>query len=226
MTESRTPQEDFWKGTFGDAYIARNQSQELLAANLSFFSRCLVQAGSIGSCIEFGANVGMNLRALQLLYPKATLKGVEINAQAASILAQWLGAEHVFVGPISAFETDETLDLVLIKGVLIHIHPDHLNEIYSRLYDTSRQWILIAEYYNPVPVMIPYRGHNDRLFKRDFAGEMLDRYPDLKLVDYGFAYHRDQAFPQDDINWFLLEKVRDRSPLADTHFVVSDRINA
>jgi spore coat polysaccharide biosynthesis protein SpsF len=26
------------------------------------------------------------------------------------------------------------------------------------------------------------------------------------LVDYGFAYHRDPAFPQDDITWFLLEK--------------------
>jgi len=44
-------------------------------------------------------------------------------------------------------------------------------------------------------------------FKRDFAGEMLDRYRDLKLVDYGFAYHRDPAFSHDDITWFLLEKV-------------------
>jgi hypothetical protein len=44
------------------------------------------------------------------------------------------------------------------------------------------------------------------LYKRDFAGEMLDRYPDLQLVDYGFSYHRDQNFPQDDANWFLLEK--------------------
>jgi spore coat polysaccharide biosynthesis protein SpsF len=28
------------------------------------------------------------------------------------------------------------------------------------------------------------------------------------LVDYGFAYHRDPNFPQDDITWFLLEKRR------------------
>ena len=51
-----------------------------------------------------------------------------------------------------------------------------------------------------------YRGHSQRLFKRDFAGEMLDRFPDLTLVDYGFAYHRDANFPQDDTTWFLLEK--------------------
>jgi spore coat polysaccharide biosynthesis protein SpsF len=55
-------------------------------------------------------------------------------------------------------------------------------------------------------VSISYRGHSDRLFKRDFAGEMLDKYADLSLVDYGFCYKRDKAFPQDDITWFLLQK--------------------
>ena len=67
---------------------------------------------------------------------------------------------------------------------------------------------MVAEYYNRSPVAIPYRGHEDRLFKRDFAGEMLDRFSDLTLIDYGFAYHRDPAFPQDDISWFLMEKGR------------------
>ena len=40
----------------------------------------------------------------------------------------------------------------------------------------------------------------------NFAGEMLDRFRDLRLVDYGFVYHRDVNFPQDDITWFLMEK--------------------
>jgi hypothetical protein len=29
----------------------------------------------------------------------------------------------------------------------------------------------------------------------------------LKLIDYGFCYHRDPQEPLDDITWFLLEKV-------------------
>ncbi|MGE5403941.1 MAG: pseudaminic acid biosynthesis-associated methylase, partial [Candidatus Saccharibacteria bacterium] len=66
--------------------------------------------------------------------------------------------------------------------------------------------IIVAEYYNPTPVEIQYRGHANKLFKRDFAGEMMDKYTDLKLVKYGFAYHRDPNFPQDDITWMLLEK--------------------
>jgi hypothetical protein len=53
--------------------------------------------------------------------------------------------------------------------------------------------------------MVPYRGNQERLFKRDFAGELMDRHG-LKLVNYGFAYHRDNYHPQDDITWFLLEK--------------------
>ncbi len=61
---------------------------------------------------------------------------------------------------------------------------------------------MVAEYYNPTPVAISYRGHNDRLFKRDFAGELLDLYPQLQLVDYGFVYRRDPSFPQDDLTWF------------------------
>ncbi len=99
-----------------------------------------------------------------------------------------------------------TVDLALIKGVLIHIAPDHLPVVYEKLYQASHRYILIAEYYNPTPVTVPYRGHTDRLFKRDFAGDMLDRYADLALVDYGFVYHRDAMFPQDDMTWFLLQR--------------------
>ena len=66
-----------------------------------------------------------------------------------------------------------------------------------------------AEYYNPSPISIEYRGHSNKLFKRDFCDEMLDLYQDLKLKDYGFIYQRDKMFPQDDITWFLLEKNKD-----------------
>ena len=71
---------------------------------------------------------------------------------------------------------------------------------------SSAKYLLVAEYYNPEPVSIPYRGYSDRLFKRDFAGEILDAHPQMKLIDYGFAYRRDPVFPQGDITWFLMEK--------------------
>lgn len=202
----QTEQENFWAGEFGDQYISRNQSEAYLASNLNFFSKAFHQLGKPDSVIEFGANIGMNLRAIKLLFPSTDLFGIEINKNAADELADFLGTDRVFNGSIFDFEAPQLYDVSLIKGVLIHINPEMLPAVYNKLYTSSRKYILIAEYYNPVPVAISYRGHSDRLFKRDFAGEMLDTYPDLQLVDYGFCYKRDRAFPQDDVTWFLLEK--------------------
>lgn len=205
-TNYTTPQEEFWASSFGTEYIGRNDSNQLLASNLNFFTKALKQAGQISSCLEFGANIGMNLKALQLLYPGIDLKGVEINADAAKLLRDLVGHKNVYEGSIFDYPVTDKVDVSLIKGVLIHINPDMLNVVYENLYQASSRYILVCEYYNPSPVAIPYRGHTDRLFKRDFAGEMLDKYIDLTLVDYGFSYRRDPAFPQDDITWFLMEK--------------------
>jgi spore coat polysaccharide biosynthesis protein SpsF len=64
---------------------------------------------------------------------------------------------------------------------------------------------MICEYYNPSPLSIEYRGHKDRLFKRDFAGELISKY-NLKLINYGFNYYRDKYLTNDDTTWFLMEK--------------------
>ena len=203
---NQTEQEIFWSGDFGDEYIDRNQGDQLLASNLNFFNDALSSCSTIQSCVEFGANIGMNLRALQLLFPGIQCSGIEINKTAAAELEKLIGRDAVFNGAISDFEPNKQASLALIKGVLIHINPQQLGVVYEKLYETSSRYILVAEYYNPSPVSISYRGHTDKLFKRDFAGEMLDIYPNLDLVDYGFAYHRDNKYPQDDITWFLMEK--------------------
>jgi spore coat polysaccharide biosynthesis protein SpsF len=205
-TSKDSPQEAFWQGTFGYEYSSRNQGQQLVQSNFRFFRKSLRKATGIETCIEFGANIGLNLQALQLLNPAWKFHGVEINEFAAGQLANLIGIESVFATSIANFDVRRTWDLVLIKGVLIHIAPEQLNEVYDRLFAATGRYLLLAEYYNPTPVSIPYRGYQDRLFKRDFAGELLDRFSELNLLDYGFAYHRDPVAPQDDLNWFLLQK--------------------
>ncbi len=202
----KTDQETFWASDFGNDYISRNKGELLLASNLNFFVKALKQADKINSCHEFGANIGMNLSALKLLYPKAIFSGVEINVEASKVLAELIGRENVYEGSIFDYPISNQFDLSLIKGVLIHINPEMLDKVYEKLYEASKKYILVCEYYNPSPVEIIYRGHSDKLFKRDFAGELMEKYPDLTLVDYGFSYRKDPSFPQDDITWFLLEK--------------------
>jgi pseudaminic acid biosynthesis-associated methylase len=199
-----TEQEQFWTGEFGDAYIERNLGDELLASKTALFARALSRAGAIHSVIEYGCNVGLNLVALKRLLPTAELTAIEINARAAE-RAEELGFS-VLRRSILGYRAEQSFDLVLISGVLIHIDPERIEDAYDALYSACGRYLCIVEYYNPVPVEVPYRGHSDRLFKRDWAGGLLDRFGDLQLVDYGFLYHRASQFPADDVTWFLLER--------------------
>jgi pseudaminic acid biosynthesis-associated methylase len=200
----KTEQESFWMGDFGTQYTVRNTAAGLVPANIALFARILRRTHGVTSVLEFGANSGMNLRAIKHLLPDAKLTAVEINYLACLDLKEWGGCE-VVEGSMFDYEIDGYYDLTLSKGLLIHIGPDKLHCVYSKLYDASKKYILISEYYNPTPVEVSYRGHAGKLFKRDFAGDMLDRYP-VKLIDYGFVYHRDPNFKQDDTTWFLMEK--------------------
>lgn len=206
MSKFTTEQERFWAGSFGDEYADRNKDPALLSSNVALFARILKSCAPVSSAIELGANLGLNLRALRTLLPAARLKAVEINAKAVEALRKLDGLE-VEHASLLQFAAEPEFDLAFTKGVLIHIAPEDLPRAYRALYGASRRYVLAAEYYNPSPVELDYRGHRMRLFKRDFAGEMLDAFPDLRLVDYGFVYRRG-SFPLDDITWFLLEKTR------------------
>lgn len=202
----QTEQESFWAGDFGDAYTDRNDGERLLFAKQFGFAKSLSHATNIHSVLELGCNKGLNLRALSTLIPGLTMEAVEINAKAAEECGQ---IPNVTVHNQSIFDytiKENAFDLTFTSGVLIHIAPDKLPLVYEILYKCSKRYIYIAEYYNPTPVEVIYRGNTGKLFKRDFAGEIMDTYPDLKLIDYGFGYHRDNYFPTDDANWFLMEK--------------------
>jgi len=203
----KTVQEEFWAGEFGDDYIARNKSDALLASNLALFSDIMKVTGPISSVLELGCNVGMNLKAFDLLDPNLLKSGFDINESAIAQLKAEKPSFEVKTGSIIESLVTETVDFSFTKGVLIHINPDHLQAVYANLYEKSNKYICVIEYYNPSPVAITYRGHDDRLFKRDFCGDLLDKYNDLELVDYGFCYRRDPVFQQDDMTWFLMRKV-------------------
>ena len=206
MSNFSTEQEKFWSGPFGVEYSERNSDDALLKSNKTFFSRCLKDIGIPKSCLELGANIGMNLRAINEIFPETSLGAVEINRQACDTLKKALPDVFVKNSSITNYEPEKKWGLVLIKGVLIHINPELLPKAYRAIDEAAERYVLIAEYYNPTPVEVKYRGFNDKLFKRDFAGEFLSIYPNYRLKDYGFVYHLDRECPLDDVNWFLLEK--------------------
>ena len=199
-------QEKFWSGDFGDHYIKRNSIENILPSKIYFFSKIFNHLGKIDSCLELGANVGSNLLAINKIRPEIKLKGLEINDLAYESLENLGICTETFKTSLLNFKKKQIADLSFTMGVLIHISPNNLDKAYETLYLTSKKYLLLCEYYNPTPVAIDYRGHSNKLFKRDFAGELLNKYQDLELLEYGFSYKNDKKYSLDDINWFLLEK--------------------
>lgn len=197
-------QEKFWKSDFGTDYAGRNV--HLADARKPFFAKVLEKTGPIASVCELGANIGENLTSLHELSPELELSATEINETAFHRLQQ-LGFVQAFHQAIQVFEPARTYDLVFTCGVLIHLNPADLEETYRKMMRLSNRFILVNEYYNPTPTQIVYRGHENRLFKRDFAGELLDLGGSgLRVIDYGFLWQRLEP-AWDNTTWTLLEKV-------------------
>ena len=201
----KTEQEKFWAGEFGNEYVLRNDGEDLVTANIAVFSDVLKATSDVKSIVELGCNRGLNLRALSRINKNFELCGYEINANAAKIESDLNVADIHNCTIIPPISSAKKYDLSFTKGVLIHINPDELRSVYQNLFDLSSRYIMVCEYYNPSPVTVNYRGNVDRLFKRDFAGEMMD-LDGLELINYGFLYSRDNRFTACDSTWFLLRK--------------------
>jgi pseudaminic acid biosynthesis-associated methylase len=204
MSQKVMKNSNIWAKKFGDDYIGRNNSASLLGSKKNALMSMFQKVSGVNDVREYGANIGLNLIAMKELFPDIDLYGLDINENAVK-QANALGVAKVDCVDITECLSLEPVDLVLCMGCLIHIQPSRLQTVYENLFKGSNKYILIGEYYNPTPVEIEYRGVSGALYKRDFAGELIDSF-DLKLVDYGFVYHRDEIKKLDDITWFLLSK--------------------
>lgn len=206
MNIYKTSEENFWAGKFGNKYLKRNKSSIYYKSNKFLFDRALKKADKIKSCIELGAGSGQNIKYLKKKYPKALFQAVEINKSSINQIKKIIDKQNIFNESLLKFSSKKKYDLVLTKGVLIHIQPKRLQKVYNLIFNLSKKYILISEYYNSNPVALNYRGYKNKLFKRDFAGELLKKFKNLKLLDYGFIYKHDSKYPLDDASWFLLKK--------------------
>lgn len=209
MTAPPADPQSAWSGDFGAEYTARN-----VASDEALHQRALMWA-RIGqafhdqpprSILEVGCNLGVNLRVLPRLFA-AELSAIEPNPAAREILLREgiLAPERLYAGfgdkiPVA----DGAVELAFTSGVLIHVEPDRLAATMDEIHRVSSRYVMCAEYFSPRPETLSYRGHEGLLFKNDFGGLYLDRFPDLRLVDYGFFWKR--ATGLDDVTWWLFRK--------------------
>ncbi len=197
-------QEKFWSGNFGDNYTKRSINQKTVLNNKIFFLK-IFKKKKINSVLELGANIGYNILAIKKIFRKLkNITCVEINNFAYKELIKIKGINATNDSLIK-FQSKKKYELVFTKGVLIHLNPNSLKNVYKKMGKFSSKYVLIAEYYNPTPTKVNYRGNKNKLFKRDFAQEFLKENEKFKLIDYGFTYRKDK-YPQDDLTWFLFRR--------------------
>jgi spore coat polysaccharide biosynthesis protein SpsF len=203
VTRTKSEQERFWEGEFGDRYTERNLITP--ESRQPFFAWLLGAASGVRSVCEFGANTGHNLLALRAADPSLELAGVEPNRKAFEALSA-LPDVAATASSIQEYTPRRPYDLVFTCGVLIHLDPAALPDAYRKLAASSARYVLINEYFNPVPLELAYREHRERLFKRDFGAEFLEANDGrARVVDYGFLWHEVEP-GWDNTTWWLFEK--------------------
>ncbi len=198
-----------WRGPFGEDYTARNPVTEESLRQRTRALACILDrlpGAELGSILEVGANIGLNLRALARL-TGAELYAVEPNARARKMLVKdgVVPAERALEGTAGDLPfADGGFDLVFTAGVLIHIPEAALEAAYREIHRVSRRYILTMEYFSPKAVTVPYHGRDEMLFKRDFGGLWLELFPGLEPVGDGFFWKRTTGL--DDVTWWLFRK--------------------
>src|SRR5688572_16663996 len=183
--------EEHWKGFPGESYTKRNpitaealQAREVLWAEILKYVQPLPQ-----SILEVGANLGLNLRALQKLAP-ARLYAAEPNDQARWQLVSDKVVTHRDCSPCFAENLDfpsAVAGLVFTSGVLIHIRRERLRPAMTEMFRCSRRYIVCIEYFRPAVTPLPYRGELDRLWAADYGSMWQEWFP-LEHVAHGFAW--------------------------------------
>ncbi len=191
---------DLWTTDFGDAYTQRQLDNG--DARLQMWRMILPR--HVESILEVGANVGANIEAISQ-FSAAELYATEPNDQARQqLINKGICVEVSGDRAAELQPPDDEFDLVFTSGVLIHVPPDQLRVSMQEIHRVAKRWIICAEYFAPQEEMIPYRGHDNALWRRDYGSLYLDQFPDLKCTLCTFAWKRMTGL--DNLTFWVFEK--------------------
>ena len=200
-------QERFWAKTYADDYIKKNSEFDDKLGAQAWTKMLQETHGEVENFLECGCNIGRNIEQLKWALPNAKPSIIEISEPAFNFVVARHDFDEAYNGPILDSNLEmASYDLVFTMGVLIHISPDHLLDHMRKMFEYSKRYVLIGEYFNRSPVSLDYQGEKDKLFKRDFGKLFLESF-EVSLLDYGFLWgHIYDPAGFDDIVWWLFEK--------------------
>ncbi|MBN2308471.1 MAG: methyltransferase domain-containing protein [Candidatus Hydrogenedentes bacterium] len=185
-------QSEQWSGEFGRQYTDRNPHTPAAMDELHLHNfgvtrtalnrEFLADLDPASRILEVGANVGAQLALLRDL-GFHRLYGVELQFYAIQQSREHAPGLHLVQA--SAFDLpfpDRSFDLVFTSGVLIHLSPETIGRALDEIRRCTRRYIWGWEYFAEEYRQIPYRGHEDLLWKGDFAAMYRERFPGLRCA--------------------------------------------
>jgi len=191
-----------WGGEFGRAYTDRNVVD--WRVRLPAFRTMLADL-NVARVLEVGCNRGHNLLALsELLGADREVVGVEPNPYAVEIARASSPRVAVLRGTIFDLPFPAGhFDVAFTVGVLIHIPADCLPAAIRELARVSGRYVLAVEYFAEQETVVPYRGHQDLLWRRNFLRHFQECLPAHRLLRSGYWGLADGF---DRTHWWLLEQ--------------------
>ena len=149
--------ERFWGNTrdwdaFRNSYFPKDENAK--AHKRSQWAYEIFKDIGFNSILETGSNCGRNLYHIKKLYPEARLAGIDINPDAVEF------SKTMVDGTIingSLYDLDKhfqvKFDIVFSMAVMIHIAPEDLQSILSKMLSLAKKAIVHFEYNNPTALM-------------------------------------------------------------------------
>ncbi|HKZ39940.1 MAG TPA: pseudaminic acid biosynthesis-associated methylase [Candidatus Hodarchaeales archaeon] len=187
-----TEQMKVWAGQFGQEYTDRNpqtvEDMDKLYRTSFGTTRTAMNQRFVGNLdrsvkiLEIGSNVGTQLQCLQNM-GFTNLYGLELQPYAVEISkSRTTGVNIIQASALDVPFRSEYFDVVFTSGVLIHISPKTIDNALTEIFRCSKKLIWGFEYFAETHIMVRYRGQDNLLWKGDFAGMFLKRYPSLRIV--------------------------------------------
>lgn len=196
---------NYWKNN--QAYINRNKKFDDKLGSKVWYD--LLKNKKINTILECGANIGRNLKQINLAFPNKKLSFIEINKKAYEICLSNKNISSSFNESIEKCKINSNeYDLVFTSGVLIHINKKNLNKVINNITKWTKKYIIIMEYFSTNDITKKYRNKENLLFLRDYGDKFLKKKK-VRLVDCGFLYskiYKKAGF--DDITYWVFEKLK------------------
>jgi len=206
-------QQEFWSGkpgtdwarthnTFNAAYWnwqndTKVRLQDLLLSALEYIPRTT-------TILELGCNDGFVLKTLEDI-GFMRLSGLDINEEAIKNAKINVPKAKFYLQPLEK-KMDNIHDLVFTPAVLMHIHPDNLDEVMDTIYMESKRYIFGREISSRHPIAQgkPGQGWYDYYWTRRFKDKWIEKFPQLKLQYYDLIKMNSNDTVETEV--YLLEK--------------------